>query len=92
MKKIAENPAEVRAAALRELTILARLRNLVSIVERETERMPILEDIMDHEIIGRERKRGQRAMIHLLIEGASDQFRHPQESVLKRSARRSSKL
>ena len=41
-----------------EMTILARLRNLVPLLEKETERMPILEDIMDHEIIGRERKRG----------------------------------
>jgi predicted transposase YdaD len=47
-----------RTIALTELTILARLRNLVPRLEKETERMPILEDIMDHEIIGRERKRG----------------------------------
>jgi len=58
LEKIAESAPEMRAGALAELTILARLRNLVPLLEKETERMPILEDIMDHEIIGRERKRG----------------------------------
>ncbi len=58
LKRIAESAPESRAGALKELTILARLRSLVPVLERETERMPILEDIMDHEIIGRERKRG----------------------------------
>jgi predicted transposase YdaD len=58
LAKIAESAPELRAGALAELTILARLRNLVPLLEKETERMPILEDIMDHEIIGRERKRG----------------------------------
>ncbi len=56
--KIAESDPHARSAALAELTILARLRDMVPLLEKETERMPILEDIMDHEIIGRERRRG----------------------------------
>jgi predicted transposase YdaD len=58
LSRIAASPESARAGALEELTVLARLRSLVPLLERETERMPILEDIMDHEIIGRERKRG----------------------------------
>ncbi len=58
LSRIAESEPGARAGALAELTILARLRKLVPLLERETERMPILEDIMEHEIIGRERKRG----------------------------------
>lgn len=38
--------------AMAELTILAGLRKLVPIIEEELKRMPILEDIRDHEIIG----------------------------------------
>jgi hypothetical protein len=38
--------------------ILAGLRKLGSIVETEIQHMPILDDIMDHEVLGRERKRG----------------------------------
>jgi hypothetical protein len=56
--KIAESEPAARSTALAELTILARLRDLVPLLEKETKRMPILEDIMEHEIIGRERRRG----------------------------------
>jgi hypothetical protein len=38
--------------------ILAGLRSLGTVLEEELERMPILNDIMEHEVIGRERKRG----------------------------------
>jgi hypothetical protein len=46
------------ADAIAELIILAGLRSLASTVEREIERMPILDDIMDHPVIGRERRFG----------------------------------
>jgi hypothetical protein len=49
---IAAGPAGERDRALAELLILARLRQLSSEVIRETRNMPILEDIMDHDIIG----------------------------------------
>jgi predicted transposase YdaD len=72
LRRIAASPESERAGALAELTVLARLRSLAGALERETERMPILEDIMDHEIIGRERKRGRvegkREMILSLLE------------------------
>jgi hypothetical protein len=47
-----------RESAVAELLILAGLRKPGTFIEREIERMPILDDIMDHEVIGRERKRG----------------------------------
>jgi hypothetical protein len=56
--RIAESKADGRAAALAELMVLAGLRRLGPTIERETEQMPILDDIMDHEVLGRERKRG----------------------------------
>jgi hypothetical protein len=47
-----------RRAAFEELMFLAGLRKLGTVIEREARQMPILNDIMDHEVIGRERKRG----------------------------------
>ena len=47
-----------RGPAMAELMILAGLRGLEEVIEREIETMPILDDIMDHKVIGRERKRG----------------------------------
>ncbi len=41
-----------RESALTELTILAGLRKLGPIIKEELLRMPILEDIMDHDLIG----------------------------------------
>jgi len=58
LEKIAGSDPGRRSGALAELTILAGLRSLGTVVEKELERMPILNDIMDHEVIGRERKRG----------------------------------
>jgi len=66
--KIAENDPEQRARAISELMILAGLRQLGSTIEREMDSMPILDDIMDHEVIGRERRRGERNIILRQIE------------------------
>jgi predicted transposase YdaD len=56
--RIAASRADERGTALGELMILAGLRKLGTVIEREIEQMPILDDIMDHEVLGRERKRG----------------------------------
>ncbi len=56
--RIAAGPAENRPSALMDLMVLAGLRKLGSVIEREVEKMPILDDIMDHEVLGRERRRG----------------------------------
>ena len=52
--KIAESAADRRAGALTELMILAGLRSLAAVIKKEMERMPILNDIMDHEVFGPE--------------------------------------
>jgi len=57
LARIVSPPSE-RAAAPGELMVLAGLRNLGTVIEQEIEQMPILDDIMDHEVLGRERKRG----------------------------------
>jgi hypothetical protein len=43
---------------LAQLVILSGLRKLAAEVEREARQMPILDDILDHEVLGREYKRG----------------------------------
>jgi hypothetical protein len=58
LERIAAAPEANRAVALKELVILAGLRDLGEYVEGVVEQMPILDDIMDHPVLGRERKRG----------------------------------
>jgi hypothetical protein len=53
----AGDPAE-RAKALAGFLILAGLRRLGKVIEQEAREMPILNDIMDHEVLRREFKRG----------------------------------
>ncbi len=53
----AADPAE-RPEALAGFLILAGLRRLGEAVEKEAHRMPLLDDIMDHPVLGREYKRG----------------------------------
>jgi hypothetical protein len=57
--KIAGSNPERHAAALAELTILAGLRSLGSFVEEESRKMPILTDIMDHDLFGPLLRRGR---------------------------------
>jgi hypothetical protein len=58
LDRIASSARAARPAALVDLMTLAGLRKLGSVIEHEVEKMPILDDIMDHEVLGRERKRG----------------------------------
>ena len=52
MERIAGLAAAERETALAQLMILAGLRHLSQIVERETRNMPIDLDIRDHEVLG----------------------------------------
>jgi hypothetical protein len=47
-----------RMNALAVFTIVAGLRRLGAIIKQEAKRMPILDDIMDHDLLGPEYKRG----------------------------------
>lgn len=65
-----------RVEALAEILILAGLRRMAPLVQREIEKMPILDDIMDHEVLGPKlraamaqgRQEGERDMLARLIE------------------------
>jgi len=60
LARIAQCEPQRRAVALRELTLLAGLRTVAPVIEKEAEQMPILNDIMDHPVLGRERKLGMK--------------------------------
>ena len=47
-----------REAAFSQLLIVSGLRHLEEEVEQEARKMPILNDILDHKVLGREYKRG----------------------------------
>ena len=48
-----------RELYLRMLTILSGLRGLEQVVEREPRKVPILNNILDHKVLGREFKKGR---------------------------------
>jgi hypothetical protein len=50
------------------LLILAGLRNLSRMVEEEARQMPILNDILEHEVIGREYRKGELNVVLRQIE------------------------
>jgi hypothetical protein len=52
LQRIANAPPEQRRLALNELTILAGLRDFGEIINTERQNMPILDDIMDHDLLG----------------------------------------
>jgi geranylgeranyl pyrophosphate synthase len=66
--RIAESEPGPRKTAIRELIILAGLRQLGAIIEQETKRMPILDDIMDHDLLGPAIRRGIESTVTQLIE------------------------
>jgi hypothetical protein len=57
-----------RETALGQLLILAGLRHSEETVEREARKMPILNDILDNKVLGREFKRGELTVLRRLIE------------------------
>lgn len=61
LQRIAELEPGERSSALDRLLILTGLRKaLGSVVEEEARKMPILNDILDHELYGREYKKGRQ--------------------------------
>jgi predicted transposase YdaD len=58
LRAVAALPRQEREPALGHLLVLAGLRQLEETVEQEARKMPILNDIMDHKVLGREYKRG----------------------------------
>jgi len=80
LEQIAVSDPTGRGLALKELTMLAGLRKLESVIGQETRKMPILDDIMDHDLLGpairqgleqgREegREEGERKLLRIMIE------------------------
>ena len=52
LARIAEGEPAKRSAAMTELMLLAGLRKMGDIIKHEVQQMPILNDIMDHEVFG----------------------------------------
>jgi predicted transposase YdaD len=61
VRRIADLDATKREDAVAQLMILAGLRGLEQTVEEEIRKMPILKDIMEHKVLGREYRRGEAA-------------------------------
>ena len=68
MERIAVLGPWEREAMLRRLWILAGLRHLVQVVEEEAIKMPITEDIMNHDSIGPAAKKGALEVLRPQIE------------------------
>ena len=60
LARIAKLEAGARDAAFSKLIILAGLRKLGDLVRTEVKHMPILDDIMDHDVIGPAIRQGRR--------------------------------
>jgi hypothetical protein len=58
MAKIAGLEAAERETAFRQVLLLCGLRGIEQQVEEEARRVPVLNDILDHKVLGREYKRG----------------------------------
>ena len=64
LENIAEHNSTRRSLALSELTILAGLRKLGSVLGQEARNMPILDDIMDHDLLGPAIRQGREEGLH----------------------------
>jgi predicted transposase YdaD len=60
LQRIAKMKGSSRKIAFSKLLILAGIRQLAGVIEQEAKRMPILNDIMDHEVIGPAIRQGRR--------------------------------
>jgi len=74
LKRIEAGPPGEREQALAEL-IIAGLRQLSGEVNRETKKMPILEDIMDHDVLGPAIRQGRaEGQMEMLLEQIEKKF------------------
>ena len=81
VRRIAGLDAVRRDAALGQLIVLAGLRGLEETVEEEIRKMPILNDILDHKVLGREYKRGRAEGIE---DGRQDGIQQGELRILRR--------
>ena len=87
LERIAAASPNERDRALAELLILAKLRRLSGEVTRETRKMPILEDIMDHDVIGPAIRKGRvEGQVELLLSLIQKRFGRVPPAVSQRIA------
>jgi predicted transposase YdaD len=85
LRTIAALPATERESALKQLLILSGLRQMEELVEQEAKNMPILNDIMDHKVLGREFKRGlQQGVQQGLQEGVRQGVQQGESRLLRK--------
>ena len=60
VSKIAGLAIEEREAALKTVLVLSGLRHLGTVIEEEARKVPILNDILQHEVLGREFNKGRQ--------------------------------
>jgi hypothetical protein len=87
LERIAEGSAENREQAMAELSILAGLRKREGEFREEAKKMPILNDIMDHEIIGPAIRQGRaEGWIEILLSQMEKRFGSVSPQVRERLA------
>ena len=59
---------DAREFYLRALLTVAGLRGLEEMIEEEARKMPLLNDILENRVLGREFKRGELSLLRRLIE------------------------
>jgi hypothetical protein len=59
---------DAREFYLRALLTVAGLRGLEEVIEEEARKMPLLNDILENRVLGREFKRGELSLLRRLIE------------------------
>jgi hypothetical protein len=72
LRRIAKSRSNKRAGALTTLEVLAGLRKLGRTIVEEAEGMPILDDIMDHDVLGPKYREG---VAHGKAEGKAEMVR-----------------
>lgn len=91
LERIAAGSPEERDEALAELLILAKLRRLSGEVIEEARKMPITEDIMDHDVIGPLLRQGRaegrvEGQIEILLSQIQKRFGRVSPAVAQRIA------
>ena len=77
LQRIVELEPGEREEALTRLLLLSELRDLGERVEQEARKMPILNDILDHKVLGREYKKGRQ-------EGRQEGIQQGELTILRR--------
>jgi hypothetical protein len=61
---------------MEEFLVLANLRKLERVVEEEARKMPNLDEVLANEVLGREYKKGELALLRRLLEKRFGHFQN----------------